>query len=98
MKRTGVGGKGVGGGEPHRGGFTIGVRIQGAQDCVYVRHTHEPENKHCVCVVCKTERENERPRAHLSTLRRSKHVGRDKRKNKIKATNTHPLPRWASFS
>lgn len=97
VKRTGVGGKGSGweGCEPHKGGFTIGVHAQGAQDYVCVPHTHEPENGDDVWG--EGEREGER-RAHLSILRRSKHVGRDKRKNKIKATNTHPPSCWASFS
>lgn len=101
VKRTGVGGKRGGGWATQRGVYNwcpcSGCTIL----CVCVKHTHEGEQEEniCLCVpVCVRERENEREGTHLSMLRQSKHVGRDKRKKKIKATNTHPLPRWALFS
>lgn len=75
-------------GEPHRGGLQL-VSMPSVRRTVHALV--------CVCVARAQAREWG-PCAFINaeTVQACGHG--DKRKNKIKATNMHPLPRWASFS
>lgn len=86
VKRTGVGGKGTDR-EPHRGGLQL-VFVPSVLGTAYV----------CLCVARRRAREREtvsvcvREHTFINTKRLQACRHGDKRKNKIKATNMHPLP------